>query len=298
MSELKQLQTFIEVVNHGSLSAAARVEGVVPAVIGRRLDALEERLGARLLVRTTRRVTLTQEGAAFYEDGQRILAELEEAEAAVASGNSRVRGHLRVTAPAGFGRRHVAPHLATFQRLHPDLRVTLDLSDRLVDMAAERVDCAIRISDMADSSLVAVRLAENRRVVVGAPAYLAQHGIPQTPDDLERYECLSLGASQSRGWVFRVEGELVNRRVTGVLECNDGVVLHEWALKGYGLAWRSLWEVKDDLTDGRLVTVLDAFSAPDYPVYAMMPQRKFMPLRVRHFVDHLKAVYNEPGYWN
>ncbi|WP_035059716.1 LysR family transcriptional regulator [Andreprevotia chitinilytica] len=298
MDALKQLQTFIAVVNHGSLSAAARAEGVVPAVIGRRIDALEERLGAKLLVRTTRRVTLTQEGEVFFEDGQRILAELEEAEAAVASGSSRVRGHLRVTAPAGFGRRHVAPHIATFQRAHPDLKVTLDLADRLVDLQAERIDCAIRISELADSNLVPVRLAENRRVVVAAPAYLAAHGTPQTPADLARFDCLSLGGSQSRGWTFAVNGEVSNWRVQGVLECNDGAVLHEWALKGYGLAWRSLWEVKGDLSAGRLVTVLDAFSSPDYPVYAVMAQRKYLPQRVRRFIDHLKAVYAEPGYWD
>ncbi|BCL76229.1 LysR family transcriptional regulator [Jeongeupia sp. HS-3] len=298
MDALKQLQTFIAVVNHGSLSAAARDEGVVPAVIGRRLDALEERLGAKLLVRTTRRITLTQEGSIFFEDGQRIVAELEEAEAAVGSGSARVRGHLRVSAPAGFGRRHVAPHIATFQRAHPELKVTLDLSDRLVDLLGERVDCAIRISELADSSLVAVRLAENRRVVVAAPSYLAERGIPKVPDDLARFDCLSLGASQSRGWTFRVDGRLVNWRVQGLLECNDGAVLHEWALKGYGLAWRSLWEVKDDLSDGRLATVLDAYSSPDYPVYAVMPQRKHLPQRVRRFVDHLKAVYAAPGYWD
>ncbi|WP_432724112.1 LysR family transcriptional regulator [Jeongeupia wiesaeckerbachi] len=298
MDALKQLQTFIAVVNLGSLSAAARDEGVVPAVIGRRLDALEERLGAKLLVRTTRRITLTQEGSAFFEDGQRIVAELDEAEAAVASGSARVRGHLRVTAPAGFGRRHVAPHIASFQRAHAGLKVTLDLSDRLVDLLGERVDCAIRISELADSNLVAVRLAENRRVVVASPSYLAERGIPKTPDDLVRFDCLSLGASQSRGWTFRVADELINWRVQGVLECNDGAVLHEWALRGYGLAWRSLWEVRSDVSEGRLVTVLDAYSAPDYPVYAVMPQRKHLPQRVRHFVDHLKAIYAAPGYWD
>ncbi|GHD65436.1 LysR family transcriptional regulator [Jeongeupia chitinilytica] len=298
MDALKQLQTFVAVVNLGSLSAAARAEGVVPAVIGRRVDALEERLGAKLLVRTTRRVTLTQEGAAFFEDGQRILADLADAEAAVGSGSARVRGHLRISAPAGFGRRHVAPHIATFQRLHPELRVTLDLSDRLVDLAGERIDCAIRISELADSSLVAVRLAENRRVVVAAPSYLAARGVPQTLDDLDRFDCLSLGSSQARGWTFRQDGELVTRKVSGVLECNDGAVLHEWALAGYGLAWRSLWEVKDDLTDGRLVTVLDGYASPDYPVYAVMPQRKHLPQRVRRFVDHLRAAYGAQGYWD
>ncbi|WP_024302724.1 LysR family transcriptional regulator [Pseudogulbenkiania sp. MAI-1] len=297
MDTFKQLETLVAVVAHGSLSAAARQEGVVPAVIGRRLDALEERLGAKLLVRTTRSVTLTQEGSAFYEESLRILTELAEAEAAVASGSARARGHLRVSAPAGFGRRHVAPHVASYQQQHPDVKVTLDLSDRLVDLVRDRVDCAIRISDLSDSSLVAIKLAENRRVVVAAPAYLARMGTPRTLDDLAKHNCLSLGESQGRGWAFTDGDQLVNLKVSGDLECNDGAVLHEWALKGYGLAWRSLWEVKEDLAAGRLVTVLDYFSSPDYPVYAVVPQRKFLPLRVRHFIDHLKACYDEPGYW-
>lgn len=295
---LKQMETFVAVVNLGSLSAAARQEGVVAAMIGRRLDALEERLGVKLLVRTTRSVTLTQEGSAFFEDCQRILAELAEAEAAVASGSGRARGHLRLSAPAGFGRRHVAPHIASFLQAHPDLRVMLDLSDRLVDLARDRIDCAIRISDLADSSLVAVRLAENRRVVVASPAYLARYGIPHTLEDLAGHNCLSLGESQSRGWTFKVDGELLNLRVRGVLECNDGAVLHDWALAGLGLAWRSLWEVKDDLSDGRLVTVLERFSSPDYPVYAVVPQRRFLPGRVRLFIDYLKERYSSPGYWD
>ena len=298
MSDFRQMQTFVDVVNLGSLSAAARAEGVVPAVIGRRIDALEERLGVRLLVRTTRRVTLTQEGGAFHEDCQRLLGELAAAEAAVASGSSRARGHLRVSAPAGFGRRHVAPHVATFQQANPDVRVTIDLSDRLVDLVAERVDVAIRISDLADSSLVAVRLAENRRVVVASPAYLSRRGIPASPADLDQFDCLTLGSSRARGWTFMIDGRLVNWRVQGRLECNDGAVLHDGALKGYGLAWRSLWEVKDDLTDGRLMTVLDAYSSPDYPVCAVVQQRKFLPQRVRAFVDHLRAVYADPDYWD
>lgn len=295
---LKQLETFLAVVNLGGLSAAAKQEGVVPAMIGRRLDALEARLGVKLLVRTTRSVTLTQEGAAFFEDCQRILGELAEAEAAVASGSGRASGHLRVSAPAGFGRRHVAPHIAAFQRSHPDVRVTLDLSDRLVDLARDRIDCAIRISDLADSSLVAVRLAENRRVVVASPAYLARNGAPQKLEDLALHNCLSLGESQSRGWTFKVNNELVNLRVNGVLECNDGAVLHDWALAGLGLAWRSLWEVRDDLSQGRLVTVLDRFSSPDYPVYAVVQQRRYLPGRVRLFIDYLKNVYGQDGYWD
>ncbi|NDV11635.1 LysR family transcriptional regulator [Crenobacter caeni] len=298
MDAFKQLETFVAVVTLGSLSAAARAEGVGPAMVGRRLDALENRLGARLLLRTTRSVTPTQEGAAFFEEAQRILGELADAEAAVGAGNARARGVLRLSAPAGFGRRHVAPHLPAFQALHPDVKVALDLSDRLVDLARERIDCAIRISDLADSSLIAHRLAGNRRVVVAAPAYLALHGIPRTLDDLARHNCLSLGESQSRGWAFVVDGRPVNLRVSGSLECSDGAVLHDWALRGLGLTWRSLWEVKDDLSDGRLVTVLDSFSSPDYPVCAVVAQRRFLPQRVRVFIEFLKQCYGTPGYWD
>lgn len=298
MDQLKQLTTFVSVVTCGNLSAAARQEGVVPAMIGRRLDGLEERLGVKLLVRTTRRVTLTQEGSGFFEECQRILGDLQEAEAAIVSGNGRMRGHLRISAPAGFGRRHVAPHIASFQAMHPDVRVTLDLSDRLVDLVGERVDCAIRISDLEDSSLVAIRLAENRRVVVASPDYLARHGAPYTVADLSEHRCLALGGSQSRGWMFKVDGKVLTLKISGLLECNDGAVLHDWALAGFGLSWRSLWEVRADLAAGRLVTVLDDYSLPEYPVYAVVPQRRFLPERVQRFIAHLKTVYNQPGYWD
>lgn len=298
MDTLKQLETFVNVIVQGSLTAVAKQEGVVPAMISRRLDALEERLGVKLLHRTTRRLTPTQEGIAFFEDCQRILTELGEAEAAVATGNSRAKGHLRLSAPAGFGRKHVAPHVASFQQQHPDIKVTLDLSDRLVDLQRERIDCAIRISELADSSLVAIRLAENRRVVVASPEYLARQGTPETPHELVNHHCLSLGESQSRGWVFQLDHKQVTLKVSGVLECNDGAVLHDWALKGLGLAWRSLWEVKEDVSQGKLVTVLDQFATPDYPVYAVIPQRRFLPARVRQFIDHLKTIYHQSGYWD
>jgi DNA-binding transcriptional LysR family regulator len=228
----------------------------------------------------------------------RILGELTEAEAAVASGSSRTRGHLRLSAPAGFGRLHVAPHVAAFQQANPDIKVTLDLSDRLVDLLREGFDCVIRISELSDSGLVALRLAQTRRVVVAAPSYLARHGIPYRLEDLSNHACLTLGESQSRGWSFVVAGQAVNLRVSGMLECNDGAVLHDWALQGLGLCWRSLWEIKDDLTEGRLVSVLDQYASADFPVYAVVPQRKFLPLRVRNFIDYLKTVYAQTGYWD
>jgi len=187
MDRLKQIESFAAVATKGSLTAAANAEGVAPAVIGRRIDALEERLGVKLLVRTTRRITLTHEGSAFLEDCQRILGELATAEASVTEGGVKASGHLRITAPAGFGRRHVAPLVPRFLGLHPDVSLSLNLSDRVVDIVNEGFDCAVRVGDLPDSSLVSVRLADNRRMCVATPDYLKRHGTPKAPAELSKH---------------------------------------------------------------------------------------------------------------
>lgn len=299
MDRFKQIATFAAVAARGSLSAAARAEGISPAVVSRRLDALEERLGVKLLQRTTRRVTLTFEGSAFLEDCQRILREMHEAETSVSLGGVKASGHLRITAPAGFGRRHVAPLVPAFVAQHPEVSITLLLSDRIADIVNENIDLAIRIGNLEDSSLVAVRLADNSRAVVASPAYLARHGTPKHPDELAGHRCLTLGpdAPQSRGWQFMVDGEPYAVRGGGPLECNDGAVLHDWALAGEGLAWRSLWEIGDDLREGCLVTVLDEFAAPGTAIHAVFAERRRLPLRVRMFIDMLKNTYASPAYW-
>lgn len=295
MDHFKQIAAFAAVGSRGSLSAAARIEGVTPAVIGRRLDALEERLGVKLLVRTTRKVTLTFEGEAFLEDCQRVLNDLANAEASVSLGGVKASGHLRLSAPAGFGRLHVAPLLMRFLDANAEVSAHLDLSDRIVDLVNENVDCAVRIGELADSSLVSVRLGEMRRVVVGSPDYLARAGTPAVPADLAAHNCLSLGPQ--RGWSLRVDGVTEIVKVAGSLECNDGAVLHEWALAGKGLSWRSLWEVGDDIAAGRLLTVLDDCAAPPVGIYAVFPQRRQLPLRVRLFIDLLRQNYSDPDYW-
>src|SRR6478609_11040280 len=175
MDRLKQIESFVSVATKGSLTAAAQAEGVAPAVMGRRIDALEERLGVKLFVRTTRRITLTHEGSAFLEDCQRLLVEFANAEASVSAGGVKASGHLRVTAPAGFGRRHVAPLVPQFRSQHQDVTISLNLSDRVVDLAAEGFDCAVRVGDLPDSSLVSVRLADNRRRCVATPGFIRQH---------------------------------------------------------------------------------------------------------------------------
>jgi DNA-binding transcriptional LysR family regulator len=300
MDRLKQIESFVSVAAKGSLTAAAHAEGVAPAVIGRRIDALEERLGVKLLVRTTRRITLTHEGSAFLEDCQRLLADLANAESSVSAGGIKAAGYLRLTAPAGFGRRHVAPLVPRFLALHPEVNVSLNLSDRLVDIVNEGVDCAVRVGELPDSSLVSVRLADNRRLCVATPAYLKRAGIPQHPSELARHECLTLSseASQSRGWAFEIDGELVHLRPGARLDCTDGQVLHEWCLQGLGLAWRSTWEVQADIAAGRLQSVLDGFAATPSGIYALFPSARHMPLRVRLWIDFLKHSYGDAGYWS
>ncbi|MFZ4652326.1 MAG: LysR family transcriptional regulator [Rubrivivax sp.] len=300
MDKLKQLDSFVAVATKGSLTATAHAEGVAPAVIGRRIDALEERLGVKLLVRTTRRITLTHEGSAFLEDCQRVLADLASAEAGVSAGGVRASGHLRITAPAGFGRRHVAPLVPQFVAQHPDVSVSLNLSDRVVDIVNESFDCAIRVGDLPDSSLISVRLADNRRLCVAAPAYLKRAGTPHQPSELLRHECLTLSsdASQTRGWAFRIDGEVTHLRPRGSLDCSDGQVLHDWCLAGLGIAWRSTWEVAAEVDSGRLVTLLEAFAAPPNGIYAVFAHAKHLPLRVRLWIDFVKQRFGDPAYWS
>ncbi len=299
MDRLKQIESFVAVAHKGSLTAAGYAEGVAPAVIGRRIDALEERLGVKLLLRTTRRISLTHEGSAFLEDCLRLLADLASAEASVSAGGVKASGHLRITAPAGFGRRHVAPLVPRFVARHPEVSLSLNLSDRVVDIVNEGVDCAVRVGDLQDSSLVGVRLAENRRLCVATPEYLARAGTPTHPGELSRHECLALSsdASQTRGWAFTVDGTLTHLRPGGRLDCSDGQVLHDWCLAGLGIAWRSTWEIEREMAAGRLVSVLDAFAAPPSGIYALFPHAKHLPLRVRLWIDFLKHTYGDPAYW-
>lgn len=299
MDKFKQIETFAAVAAKGSLTAAAQAEGVAAAIIGRRLDALEERLGVKLMLRTTRRITLTHEGSAFLEDCQRVLSDLHNAEASVSAGGVKASGHVRITAPAGFGRRHVAPLVPQFRQQHPEVTVSLNLSDRVVDMAAEGFDCAVRVGDLPDSSLVSTRLADNRRLCVATPAYIERRGRPLHPQDLHKHDCLMLSsdASQSRGWAFTVEGQVEHLRPGGPLDCSDGQVLHDWCLGGHGIAWRSSWEVAREIESGQLLCLLDDFAAPPNGIYAVFPQRKHLPLRVRLWVDFLKHHYAQPSFW-
>jgi DNA-binding transcriptional LysR family regulator len=299
VDRFKELTTFVEVAQRGSLSAAAREEGITPAMVGRRIDQLEERLGVKLFKRSTRKVTLTPEGSTFYEDCHRLLGELRGAEDALSAGARSASGRLIVTAPTAFGRKHIAPHLSAFIAEHPSLAITLHLSERMVDLKNERFDLAIRIADLKSADLIATRLARNHRVVCGAPAYFKRAGKPRLLADLARHNCLvtstEVGAADS--WTFQEKGRPVTVRVSGNLQCNDGEVLTRWAIAGEGLAWRSAWEVSEEVKKGRLATVLDEFAAPGNNVYAVYPERRLLPAKVKLFIEFLKGAFGDPPYW-
>ncbi|HET7401640.1 MAG TPA: LysR family transcriptional regulator [Usitatibacter sp.] len=299
MDRFKELTTFIEVAQRGSLSAAAREEGVTPAMVGRRIDQLEERLGVKLFKRSTRKVTLTPEGATFHEDCSRILAELFASEEALTVGARSANGRLIVTAPTAFGRKHIAPHLPGFVAEHPNLAITLHLSERLVDLKNERFDIAIRIADMKGADLIASRLARNHRVVCGAPAYFKRAGKPRVLADLARHNCLVTSTEDgvADSWHFQENARQLWVKVSGTLQCNDGEVLTRWAIAGEGLAWRSAWEVSEEVKRGRLVTVLDDKAIPGNDIWAVYPERRLLPAKVKLFIEFLKKAFGDPPYW-
>jgi DNA-binding transcriptional LysR family regulator len=299
MDRFKELTTFVEVAQRGSLSAAAREEGITPAMVGRRIDQLEERLAVKLFKRSTRKVTLTPEGSTFYEDCHRLLAEIRGAEEALSVGAKSASGRLIVTAPTAFGRKHIAPHLAAFTAQHPSLAITLHLSERMVDLKNERFDLAIRIADLKSADLIAAKLAENHRVVCGSPAYFKRAGKPKVLADLAKHNCLVTSTEDGTAdhWHFQDKGKPFNVKVAGNLQCNDGEVLTRWALAGEGLAWRSAWEVSEDIKKGRLASVLDEFAMPGNNIYAVYPERHLLPAKVKLFIEFLRKTFGDPPHW-
>ncbi|TCO81693.1 LysR family transcriptional regulator [Plasticicumulans lactativorans] len=304
MPELADIELFIRAVNAGSLSAAGRELGLSPAVCSKRLARLEAELGARLLQRTSRRLALTEEGAVYFERGQLILAELADAAAAVGGGRDAPRGVLRVSAPVALGRRWIGPALARFAAGHPGVAVQLSLSDALVDLLDGGFDCAVRIGGSDDSRLVARHLADNRRVVCAAPAYLARRGRPASPLELGAHDCIvcivmSRAATLHADWRFRPAHDRTAApttvRVRGRLAADNSEQANDWALAGLGLVRRSFWDVAAELADGRLVEVLGDWTSEAAPIQVLFPSRRFLPARTRLFIDLLVATFASAG---
>ena len=290
MTDLADMQLFVQAIVSGSLSAAGRILHLSPAVASKRLSRLEERLRVRLVQRTSRRLALTEEGALYFERCQAILADVAEAEAALAQGRQEASGILRVSATVALGRRWVGPALADFALTNPKVAVHLSLSDSIVDLVDGRFDCAVRIGGAEDSRLVARTLAENRRVLCAAPSYLVRRGTPATPEDLMDHDCIVAGWLPAVEWAFcslQEEGRETSVRIQGRFVADNGEQAHDWVLAGLGVARLSIWDVASELADGRLVAVLPEWSGKSAPIQAVFPTRQFLPLRTRRFIDLL-----------
>lgn len=300
MDRLDDIGLFLRVLDTGSISAAARSLDLSVAVASQRIKRLETTLGARLLHRTTRRLTVTAEGAALAERGRPLVEEFEALATGLRRSGDEVAGNLRVTMSATFGRMHVSPLLPGFMALHPRLHVSAHLSDQTVDLVSEGYDLAIRIGAMADSSLVSRRIASNRRVLCAAPGYLRRHGTPRTPQELSQHNCLLLFDGQRRrdSWALSDgSGGTLEVQVSGRLESTLGELLRDAAIAGEGIGMFSYWHVADDLRGGGLQMVLPEHPPPATAIHAVTPQRRLVPQRVRAFVDFLEAEFGTQPPW-
>ncbi|TAN55800.1 MAG: LysR family transcriptional regulator [Betaproteobacteria bacterium] len=298
-ASLYEMSILTKTIAAGSLSAAAREMGVSTAVVSRKLSALEARLGVRLLNRTTRRIALTDEGARYHEACVRILAEVEEADAAASARRVEPQGLLRIALPTSFGQKHIAPLIPRFAELHPKVQLALSLSDRTVNVVDEGFDVAVRIAELEDSSLAARRLAPNRRVICASPEYLRRHGKPQTPQDLVRHNCLTT-TDFSMLWEYKdPAGRPGSVRVSGHYACDNWTVLRDWAVAGLGVALKSTWDVRRDLEDGSLELLFPAYTfGGDVGIYAVYPHRRYLPAKTRVFIDFLADSFGPEPYWD
>jgi DNA-binding transcriptional LysR family regulator len=300
--DLQAMSIFVRIVATGSLSAAAREFGLSTAVVSRRLAALEARLGARLLARTTRAVRLTDEGAAYHEACVRILAEVEEADSAVSAGRAEPRGSLKVALPASFGHQHIAPLIPQFADRYPGIQLALSLSDRAVNVIDEGFDLAIRIAELEDSALAARKLAPNRRVVCASPDYLRRHGTPRKPEDLANHNFLVTTWDHEFSMLLDYrgpDGQPGSVRVSGRYACDNWEVLREWALAGLGVALKSTWDVRRHLEDGSLVALCPGYSFDsDVAIYAVYPHRRHLPAKTRAFIEFLAESFGPEPYWD
>jgi len=300
MDRFADMQMFVRVVETGSISAAAARLEVAKSAVSRRLAELESRLGAQLLHRTTRRLNLTDSGRAFFDQAQRILADLAEAEAAVSQAHTALKGRLRVALPLSFGLLHLAPLIEEFMALHPDVEFDLDFNDRQIDLMQEGFDLAIRIANLPDSSLIARRLAPVRHLLSASPAYLARHGTPTRPEDLQHHVCLAYSNLANPGiWHYRTpDGVAGSVQVPVKLKANNGDFLCQAALAGHGLILHPTFYLREALRSGALVPVLADIVWPELNTYAVYPPTRHLSSRVRALVDFLAKRFEGEPEWD
>ena len=302
MDRFDNMRVFAKVVESASFTAAAAQLGISVSMVSQHVKELEERLAARLLNRTTRKVNLTEVGRAYYGRCTRLLADLEETELAVSDMHAAPRGELRVNASPTFGIRQLAPAISHFTARFPGISVELMLSDRPVDLIAEGFDVAVRLEDLPDSSLIARQLPPCRVAICGAPSYFEKHGKPRTPADLSAHNCLTLTGNvlpYCRAWhLAAADGTALNISPMGNLRSNSPAVLVVAAFAGHGLVYLPTYFVGEALQSGRLVTVLDDYMAPPLALRALYPHNRYLSAKVRAFVDFLAARFGQDPPWD
>jgi DNA-binding transcriptional LysR family regulator len=299
MDRLAELQALVEVGRSASFTRAAETLRVTPSAVSKQVRALEDRLGVRLLDRTTRRVALTDEGRVFMERASNILQEVDDLERALVDRRSEAKGPLRVSLPNDFGRRHLTQPLAAFTSLHPALELDVEFNDRFVSVVDEGFDVVVRIGESADSSLVARRLGPCRRWICAAPGYLARHGHPRTPEDLRRgHQRLAFAHETDRSWLF--DGPAGPERIDVPIRhrTNNGEQIRCWAAGGEGVALLPTFLIADELRSGALIALLRDALRADTSIYALYPHRRHLSPRVRVFVDFMTEHCGEAPPWD
>ena len=301
MDKLGDIDLFVRVIKNEGLAAAGREVGLSPARMTARINGLEERYGVRLLNRTTRRISLTDEGRKFYVSCERILAEVEQAEISLQTGQTSFTGELRITAPSDLGQQHIAPVLSKFVEEHPGITPYLYLSDSVVDLVGNGFDLGIRFGSLKDSTLIARRLASNRRVLCASPDYLKRKGIPVLPKELTQHDCLTMVRMAEPLTTWHFQGMDGNRSISiqGTRSSNDGALIRRWAIEGAGIALKSYWDIAEDLKAKRLVMIMDNYqydfnrtgAKGEADLHVIYPNRKFISQRTSAFIDALKLHF-------
>lgn len=283
------LAFFVLLAKSGSMTATARELGVTPPAVTKRLSLMEQKLGVRLVNRTTRRISLTNEGETYLAQASQILHQIREMEESVASGRAAPKGLLRVNATPGFGRTHIAPILSRFAHAYPEVEVELHLTDRPISLVEEAYDLAIRFGELPDTRLTARKLMSNRRFLCASPAYLKKAGEPQKPAELHHHRCILHRQNDDVYGTWRIQkGKTVELvKVRGAVSSNDGDVVMNWALDGHGIVQRSEWDAAKYLQSGRLKEVMTGYSLPDADLYLYYLSRSNLPAKVRAFIDFI-----------
>jgi DNA-binding transcriptional LysR family regulator len=289
------LAFFVLLAKSGSMTATARELGVTPPAVTKRLSLMEQKLGVRLVNRTTRRISLTNEGETYLAQASQILHQIREMEESVASGRAAPKGLLRVNATPGFGRTHIAPILSRFAHAYPEVEVELHLTDRPISLVEEAYDLAIRFGELPDTRLTARKLMSNRRFLCASPAYLKKAGEPQKPAELHHHRCILHRQNDDVYGTWRIQkGKTVELvKVRGAVSSNDGDVVMNWALDGHGIVQRSEWDAAKYLQSGRLKEVMTDYSLPDADLYLYYLSRSNLPAKVRAFIDFIVEEFRD-----